>query len=114
MEVKGLFRTTNENIVLEFDERDGFVGMVKSDLKEVEIPYSEIESIILIKNLFRTKIELVGKSMKIFQEVPGSTQGTLHLKVRRKDRMRAEKAISNARLKLSEFKLKELDDEDHL
>lgn len=114
VEVKGLFRTTNENIVLEFDERDGFVGMVKSDLKEVEIPYSEIESIILIKNLFRTKIELVGKSMKIFQEVPGSTQGTLHLKVRRKDRMRAEKAISNARLKLSEFKLKELDDEDHL
>ena len=109
--VKGLFHLKNETIVLEFDKRDGFVGIMKSDLEEVVIPFQEIASITFIKKLFTTRIEIVGSSMKSLHNIPGAEQGRISLKLKRKDRKLAEKLMSHARLKLSEFKLKELDDD---
>jgi hypothetical protein len=107
--VKGLFHIKNDELVLEFDERDGFVGVMKSELKEIVIPFEDVDSITLIKNLFRTRIEIVGSSMKSLHNIPGAEQGRVLLKVKRKDRKLAEKVLSNARLSLSEYKLRQLD-----
>ncbi len=107
--VKGLFHLKNESLVLEFDKRDGFVGIMKSDLEEVVIPFQEIASITFIKKLFTTRIEIVGSSMKSLHNIPGAEQGRISLKVKHKDRKLAESLMSHARLKLSEFKLDELE-----
>lgn len=109
--VKGLFHIKDEELVLEFDERDGFVGVMKSDLKVVTVPFSEVDSITLIKKLFITNIEIIASSMKSFQNVPGAEQGRIVMKISRKDRQRAESILSNARLKLSEYKLKKMDED---
>lgn len=109
--VKGLFHIKDEEVVLEFDERDGFVGVMKSDLKVVTVPFSEVDSITLIKKLFKTNIEINANSMKSFQNVPGAEQGRIVMKISRKDRQRAESILSNARLKLSEYKLKKMDED---
>lgn len=109
--VKGLFHIKDEEVVLEFDERDGFVGVMKSDLKVVTVPFSEVDSITLIKKLFQTNIEIIASSMKSFQNVPGAEQGRIVMKISRKDRQRAESILSNARLKLSEYKLRKMDED---
>jgi hypothetical protein len=109
--VKGLFRFETDHVVLEFDERDGFVGMVKSDLKEKRIPFGEIESMEFVKKWFRTRIIIAGRSMKSFHDIPGAEQGRVTLKIKQKDRKLAEKVLSDARLRLSEHRLKELEEE---
>lgn len=109
--VKGLFHATREGIVLEFDERDGFTQLFKSDLKEIKLSYSDLDALELKKKLFRTRIQIRGNSMKALREVPGADQGKVELKIKRKDRKLAEKVISDARLRLSEQKLTDLDEE---
>lgn len=110
VEVKGLLHFKNDKLILEFDQKDSFGGMVKSDgVKAVEVPYSEIDSMRIHKKWFRTRIEILGKSMKIFEGVPGSDQGRVLLKIKRKDRDHAENVIGRARVRLSEYKLDELD-----
>lgn len=109
--VKGLFHIKERKIVLEFDERDGFVGFMKSDIKEIEVPFSEIDSISGTKKWFSYRIEIVASSMKTFQDIPGAEQGKLTLKVHRKDRKLAEGVISSGRLRLSEYKLNQLEQE---
>jgi hypothetical protein len=107
--VKGLFHLRDGKIVLEFDERDGFVGFMKSEIKELEVPFSEIDSISGKRKWFSYKVEITAKSMKTFRDIPGAEQGKLTLKVQRKDRDLAGEVVSTGRLKLSEFRLDELD-----
>ncbi len=109
--VKGLFQLKDQKIVLEFDERDGFVGFMKSDVKEIEVPFSEIDSISGAKKWFSYRIEVAASSMKTFQDIPGAEQGKLTLKVQRKDRSTAQEVVTNARLRLSEYKLNQLEHE---
>ncbi|MDX1591722.1 MAG: hypothetical protein R3283_07160 [Balneolaceae bacterium] len=112
VEVKGLLHFKNDKLILEFDQKDSFGGMTKSDVKAVEVPFSMVDSMKLHKKWFSTQIEILGKSMKIFEDVPGSNQGRILLKVKRKDRSHAESVISSARVRLSEYKLDELESED--
>ncbi len=109
--VKGLFQLKDQKIVLEFDERDGFVGFMKSDVKEIEVPFSEIDSISGAKKWFSYRIEVAASSMKTFQDIPGAEQGKLTLKVQRKDRSTAQEVVTSARLRLSEYKLNQLEHE---
>lgn len=109
VEVKGLLHFKNDKLILEFDQKDSFVGIIKSGVKAVEIPFSEIDSLRIFKKWFQTRVEILGKSMKIFEEVPGSDQGRVLLKIGKKDRELAENVISSARVRLSEYKLDELD-----
>lgn len=110
--VKGLFHVHQTEIVLEFDRRDGFTQIFKSDLKEVALSYSDLESVKLEKKLFRTRIIILANSMKALKDIPGADQGKVILKVKRKDRKAAEEAISKVALMLSEQKLRDLDDTD--
>lgn len=109
VQVKGLLQVKDDKIVLEFDQKDSILGILKSDMKEVMVPYSEIDSMRIFKKWFQTRVEILGKSMKVFKDVPGAEQGRLLLKVSRKDRDLAEDIISSARVRLSEYKLDELD-----
>lgn len=109
VEVKGLLHFKNDKLILEFDQKDSFAGILKSGVKAVEVPFSEVDSLRIYRKWFRTTVEILGKSMKIFEEIPGSNQGRVLLKIKRKDRELAENAISSARVRLSEYKLDELD-----
>lgn len=110
VEVKGLLHVKKEALSLEFDQRDAFIGVIKSDLKEVTIPFSEIDSLRIKKRFWSTKVEITGTSMRSLREIPGAEQGRCTLKIKRKNREAAENVLSNARLALSEFKLRRLDE----
>ncbi|PKD43617.1 hypothetical protein [Rhodohalobacter barkolensis] len=108
-EAKGLLHIGEDELILEFESQDTVVGLIKSDLKELKISFEDIEEINYKPGWFGAKIEIVGKSMKVMNELPGADHGTATVYIRRKDKKIAERVLSKARLELSEFKLKELE-----
>lgn len=111
MEVQGLLSVYEESILLEFERKEEVFGKNKSALKEVRIPYSDLEEMEWKKGFFRSKIILVGKTMRSLSDVPGAVQGRLVMNVKRKDRDDAERVASRVRLRISEERLNSLDEE---
>lgn len=108
-EARGLLHIGDEELILELESQDTVVGLIKSELKEVIIPFADIEEINYKAGWIGAKIELVGKSMKVMSDLPGADHGSATLHIRRRDREKAERVLSKARLELSEFRLRELD-----
>jgi len=108
-EARGLLHIGDDELILELESQDTVVGLIKSELKEVVIPFEDLEEINYKTGWIGAKIEIVGKSMKVMNDLPGADHGTATLHIRRRDREKAERVLSRARLELSEFKLKQLD-----
>lgn len=108
-EASGLMKLTKAGLELEFEVKDAILGVIKSGIKNVMIPYSDLESIEYRKGWFSSKIILNGTSMRVFEEVPGTDVATCTIKVKRKHRDEAQSLVSHARLQLSEYKLDQLD-----
>lgn len=107
---QGLIHIKKNSLVLEYEVKDAFGGFIKSELKETDVPFDEIESLTYKKGFWGAKILIEGNSMRTFEGVPGSEQGRCELKIKRKDRDQAEQSISSARVALSEYKLNKLDE----
>ena len=109
---KGLLKVSGDGIELEYREQDSFVGVIKSDLRTIHIPYEDLEAIEFEKGWFSAKILLKTSSMALLEKLPGNEQGTCTLKVKRKHRDEAQNTISKARIALSEQKLDQLENGD--
>ncbi|MDZ7721174.1 MAG: hypothetical protein U5K72_20295 [Balneolaceae bacterium] len=109
-EAQGLIHIKKNKLVLEFEIKDAFGGFIKSDLKEIDIPFDEIESLTYKKGLWGASVKIEGSSMRTFEQLPESEQGRCELKIKRKHRDQAEQSISSARVALSEYKLDKLDE----
>lgn len=109
---KGLLKVKEEGLLFEFEVEDSFLGLIKSGVKTQNVSYRELENVRFEKGWWNGKIILEGTSMQIFEDIPGSEQGRLRLKVKRSNRDDAQNAVSSARVHLSEQKINELDDKD--
>jgi len=110
MKIEGILRVENEKLVFEFQKKDAVVEAYQSELRTVEIPVSELDMLEFKKGWFSGKLILFGKTARSFGDLPGKDLTERVLKVKRKDRELAANISSNLNLKLSEQKLKELDD----
>lgn len=110
-EVEGLIKLTDEGFELEYQLKDSFVGMIKSDSKTTRIPYSNLEEITFKKGWFSSKIILEGTSMDAFNDLPGIEPGSRTLKITRKHKKEAEQLVSRARMQFSEYKLNQMEGE---
>ena len=110
-EGKGLMKCTERGIELEFEVKDAFLGMMSSGIKNVVIPYADLESITYKKGWIGAKAILEATSMRVFDDVPGTEVATCVLKFKRKHRDEAQSMISKARLQLSEYQLDQLEGE---
>jgi len=110
-EAQGLIRfDEGENtLILEFQVKDGFVGFLKSGLKEVRIPISEIESVRLKDRLWMKPVLIIRASqLSTLSDIPESSQGEVKLHVSRKNKRDARLLASNVMLTLSDYELKKL------
>ena len=108
-QAEGLLKLSKDKLELEFEVKDAILGVIKSGVKDVAIPFSDLKSISFKKGWFSAKIILEATSMKAFRDLPGTELATCTLKVKRKHRDDAQSLISQARLQLSEFKLDQFD-----
>ncbi|WP_020404096.1 hypothetical protein [Gracilimonas tropica] len=110
MKVEGILRVEGENLIFEFQKKDAVVEAYQSELRTVEISLSKLDMLEYRKGWFSGKLVLHGKTARSFGELPGKDLTERVLKVKRKDRDLATSISSNLNLKLSEQKLKELED----
>ena len=108
-EARGLLHIGDDELILELESQDTVVGLIKSELKEIVIPFDDVEEINYKAGWIGAKIEIVGKSMKVMNNLPGANHGSATLHIRRRDRDKAERVLSHARLELSEFKLNQIE-----
>lgn len=110
-EAVGLLRFDKNHVILELQQQDAFVGALKSDVQNFNIPFSEIQDVKIDKGVFSTSVIIEGNHMASLSEIPGSKQGSLELKIDRKNKQDAERTISALNLALSEYRLDHLDEE---
>lgn len=109
---EGLLKVRADDLHLEFEVKDNFLGLIKSGVRSAVIPYADLEDLRFKKGWWNAQIILEGRSMKVFEDLPGSEQGRMKLKVKRSDRTDAQNVVSSARVHLSEEKLERLDKTD--
>jgi len=107
--LKGLFKVKSQSVELEYEVQDSFVGAIKSEVKTVQIPFSEIEKIRFKKGWFSSRVILEVTSLKLLEDMPGTEQATAVLKIKRKHSKDAESLISKVRVQLSEYHLDQLE-----
>ena len=105
-QVGGLLRLTNDILIMEFQTKDSiFGGLLKSRAREVRLPLLEIESVEYRKKWFSTHIIIRVYRMGYLDNVPGSENGEVKLKLKKKDRNTAQNLVSHMNLRLSELRL---------
>ncbi len=110
-DVEGLARFEADVLTLEFQTKDAFFGVIKSEVKEVQISLADLVSADFSKNMFRATLKLRVRSMALIEEIPGAKRGELKLRFARKYRDEAYTLASQLQLRLSEHKLELMDDE---
>jgi hypothetical protein len=107
--VNGLAKVEDKALKLEFQSADAIIGIVKSDLKIVSIPFSSIRKMEFKKGWFSTKFTVQTKSMSDLKDIPGAKSGFLELTVKKAHRREAIELNSHFQLEFSEYKLALLD-----
>ena len=74
----------------EFQIKDSISGMIKSSVKQVRVPVTQIETVQLHKGLFGCKwggVRIVMQSVDLntFKEIPGMSHGKIELHVAREN-----------------------------
>lgn len=109
-EVDGLLKIEKDRLSLEFESADAIIGIVKSDLKEVTIPFESIKKVEFVKKWFSAQIFIYTRNIAALKDVPGSKSGMVRLSIKRNQKREAMNFNSHLQLVLSEFKLKQLGD----
>lgn len=104
----GLLHLLKKSILIEFEQVDPATGLSKSGVRQMEVSFDELETLEMNTGWFRAKIIIETKSLKTLEGMPGARQGRCELRIKRSDRKKAERTISSARLRLSEYRLKNL------
>lgn len=102
---EGLLTLQDEGVMLEFQVKDTLVGMMKSKLKQVVLPYPEILSVEVKSNIFRTIMIISVNRLSLLAELPNADRGEVKLKLRRKDKDLAFQIESRIQYLMSEMQL---------
>ena len=88
--VSGMAKISRAGIVLEFEAK--IFGMMKTGVKEVRVPLSEIETIEVRRKFFRHSLEIWLDNFKTLNEIPNK-DGRIVLQIAKDDRPRADEAV---------------------
>jgi hypothetical protein len=91
-EVQGILCSDGNNLVIEYRLVDTVVGMMKSDLKEIEIPLADLWTIKYERKWFGwvNRILIRTRRQQALGEIPESAQGMVVCSIKRSDRHAAE------------------------
>ena len=105
----GIARATSAGLTIEYQVKDGFFGVIKSGVRRVEIPFSELQSVTLKQGWFRNRLFIKVRNLATLADVPGSDLCRVELRVARADKRAAQALVSVLTLSLSERELAEMD-----
>ncbi|MFK7864125.1 MAG: 2TM domain-containing protein [Pseudohongiellaceae bacterium] len=94
MESEGLIYADDDKIVIEYQTSDSVLGLLKTNVKSVEVNMAEITATTLEHKLWSSELVLQGKNMRVFGSVPGNSAGKLKLKVSKEFHHHAQNLVT--------------------
>lgn len=83
MESQGLAFIEDDELVIEYQNVDSVLGLLKTGVKEVSIKFDDITFAKVEPKMWGSELLLKGRSLKTFRNLPGSSSGVLRLKIAR-------------------------------
>lgn len=108
---EGLAKLRPGGVLLEFEARDSFLGIVRMGLRKIDIPLDAIASVEVRQSWWQTAVVLRVKTLEVIKEIPGYRHGEIALRVRRKDRREAERFVAMLEGYLTEAALERIERE---
>jgi hypothetical protein len=105
-EVSGLAQVGRSGLILELEAIH--LGKPKSGVREVRVPFGEIDSVDLKAGWLKTEMIIRTRGLNTLNGVPGSGQGRVTLRVPRREREAARRAFSTLRLRIMEIEVERL------
>lgn len=96
-ETKGLVSLESDKLVIEYQILDSILRIWRSKVKVVEIPVSELTTIRLERKLWSADLVIQGKNMRALRNAPGSSAGTLRVKINRQSQMAAASLVQDVK-----------------
>jgi hypothetical protein len=106
----GLLRLEGDSLVLEFETKDGVLQLLKSGVKRIALPLTEVEACQWKPGWFGGKIELSVRSLAALDGIAGAAQGRVTLGVSRKDRDKAFGLVASVELALAHRIVRAMED----
>ncbi len=115
---KGVLRRESDDLVLEFQLKDGVLGLLRSDVRTIRIPIGSIEEIglnrvwsdplhLLRKGTWQLRVRTM--HLRSVVDVPGHEEDGFRLTVLRKYRRVAQALLSEVDLRMVEIRLRQLE-----
>ena len=111
VDVDGLARFEADILTLEFQTKDAFFGLIKSDVQNVQLSMTDLASVRFAKKMLGATLTLRVHSLALVEKIPGVNRGEIKLRFARKHRDEAQTLAAQLQLRLSERKLEQMDDE---
>ena len=108
-DAEGVLRISHDALTLEYQVKDGLIGVVKSGVKTAVIPFDHIDEVDFRSNFLWTRLNIRVDSMQIVGDVPGAKQGKIILKIPRRYKREAREIAHEASIRVSQSKLDRLD-----
>ena len=110
-ELAGIARLDDDGaFVLEFQITDGLVGVFKSELQEVRIRMADLEEVTFKRGLFSCALTLRVRRMELLASIPGSGEGEIRLRCKRRHWKVAQELASSLNMRLVGHQLKDIND----
>jgi hypothetical protein len=101
-ECHGVVRCDAEGLRLEFESKDGFLGVLKTPIRDLRIPLTDLQRIEFKPGWFSATLELQSRSLRTWEGVPGAEGSSLALDIARRDREAAAELASVVSLRVCE------------
>ncbi len=98
----GLMIIKRDEIRLDFETQDALLGMFKSGVKSITIPFDTIDEIGFKKSIWGNKIELRLNRLDLIRTIPGQNSAEITLSIARKHIDLAGEAIRSVQLRIAE------------
>ena len=109
MHSEGVLRLHSDGLILEFQMKDSLIGLIKSDVRKVRIPFDWIDDVALRSNLFRTDLYISVSSVEGVADIPGYKEGRVRLRILRRHKKDARVMAHEASTMVSQSKLDRLE-----
>lgn len=117
--VEGILKLAGDDLKLEIRVTEAVTTMggstgyatdeTASDVAELTVPLDRVASLDLKKRWWTRRLTIVTDSLRFFEDVPGSKQGRLDLRIARRDLPMAETLVTEARIRLADLSLRRVE-----
>jgi hypothetical protein len=110
--VRGVLRTEEDGIVLEFRRSETDFGTIASqdDIRTVHVPWAEVQSLEYRRRFsWRASLVLRTRSLRTLEDVPAVQGNEMSLSIARGDRLAARELAATVSLALAESRIAALD-----